>query len=180
MVRLLKVTLLMMGMILLFCAHGFAQQGKAIFEGKGNCWTCHGRDGRGTPLGPDLTAAAWLNTDGSVDSVRALIRAGVPRPKKYPAPMPAMGGARLSAAEINAVTEYVLSLRRTPPQAAATATTSWRAAPVGWYTASAERTYIVAEDGSCRQPGPGHEHGALGTRGRAHRRGRRGRGGARA
>jgi mono/diheme cytochrome c family protein len=115
MVRVLRISLLVVCLILLFCAQGFAQQGRSIFQGRGNCWTCHGREGRGTPLAPDLTAGVWLNTDGSVDSVRALIRTGVARPKKYPAPMPAMGGARLSAEEIEALTAYVLSLRPAPP-----------------------------------------------------------------
>lgn len=89
-----------------------AQQGKSVFESKGNCWTCHGRDGRGTPLGPDLTDGEWLHSDGSRDSVLVVIERGVPKPKRYPAPMPPMGGARLSRAELAAVTEYVASLRR--------------------------------------------------------------------
>lgn len=88
------------------------QQGRAVFEAKGNCWTCHGKEGRGTPLGPNLTDGEWLNIDGSLDSIRVVIRGGIAKPKKHPAPMPALGGAKLSAAEIEAVAAYVLTLSR--------------------------------------------------------------------
>lgn len=86
------------------------QPGRAIFEGKGNCWTCHGKDAKGGPLAPDLTDGEWLNVDGTAAAVRALIQKGVPQPKKHPAPMPPMGGASLSPEELDAVTAYVLSL----------------------------------------------------------------------
>jgi mono/diheme cytochrome c family protein len=85
--------------------------GRALYEGKGNCATCHGKDGRGTPLGPDLTDSVWLNVDGTEPSVAQLIRTGVLKPKQYPTPMPPMGGARLRAAEIEAIARYVVSLR---------------------------------------------------------------------
>jgi len=32
--------------------------GKAVFEGKGGCLSCHQVNGAGTPVGPDLSAAA--------------------------------------------------------------------------------------------------------------------------
>jgi mono/diheme cytochrome c family protein len=88
------------------------QRGRAIFEGKGNCWSCHGKEGRGTVLAPNLTDSEWLNVDGSAPAVRELIEKGVPRPVKHPAPMPPMGGAKLSGEELDAVTAYVLSLVR--------------------------------------------------------------------
>lgn len=86
------------------------QPGRAIFQGKGNCWTCHGKDAKGGPLAPDLTDGEWLNVDGTAAAVRALIQKGVPQPRKHPAPMPPMGGASLSPEELDAVTAYVLSL----------------------------------------------------------------------
>jgi cbb3-type cytochrome c oxidase subunit III len=89
---------------------GSQAAGKAIFEGKGNCATCHGREGKGTPLGPDLTDGEWLNASGSLEDLQMVIRQGVTKPKKFPAPMPAMGGARLSDDEIGAVARYVLEL----------------------------------------------------------------------
>jgi mono/diheme cytochrome c family protein len=86
--------------------------GQRVFEGKGACFTCHGREGRGTPIGPDLTDGDWIAFDEPPDSaaIEALVRAGVARPTRYPAPMPPMGGTRLSGAELGAVSAYVLSL----------------------------------------------------------------------
>jgi mono/diheme cytochrome c family protein len=84
--------------------------GQKIFQGKGLCHACHGKDARGTPLAPNLTDSEWLNVDGSLPAIVALVKAGVPKPLKYPAPMPPMGGAKLSKAEIDAVAAYVKSL----------------------------------------------------------------------
>lgn len=92
----------------------FAQQGKAVFEGKGNCWTCHGKNAKGTPLAPDLTDAEWLNVDGTLAAIRSLVVAGVAKPLRFPAPMPAMGGGKLSQGEIDAVAAYVFGLRNAP------------------------------------------------------------------
>jgi mono/diheme cytochrome c family protein len=89
------------------------EPGKAIFEGKGNCAICHGRDARGTPLGPDLTDGQWLQIPGTLESVESVIRAGVAKPKKFPGPMPPLGGARLRDAEVAAVARYVFSLNPT-------------------------------------------------------------------
>ncbi|HSH45308.1 MAG TPA: c-type cytochrome, partial [Longimicrobiales bacterium] len=36
------------------------EAGRALFQGRGSCFTCHGREGGGTPLGPDLTDEAWV------------------------------------------------------------------------------------------------------------------------
>jgi mono/diheme cytochrome c family protein len=91
------------------------QAGRSVFEGKGNCATCHGKDGKGTPLGPDLTDGEWLNVPaGTPEAIAALVRTGVAQPKKHPAPMPPMGGARLRPAEIDAVAQYVASFAPLP------------------------------------------------------------------
>lgn len=84
--------------------------GKAIFQGKGLCFACHGQDAKGTPLAPNLTDAEWLNIDGTLPAIIALIEKGVPKPLKHPAPMPPMGGAKLSRQEIEAVAAYVKEL----------------------------------------------------------------------
>jgi mono/diheme cytochrome c family protein len=91
--------------------------GQRVFEGKGACFTCHGREGRGTPLGPDLTDGDWIAFDQPPDSaaIEALVRSGVARSVRYPAPMPPMGGARLSRAELGAVAAYVVSLNSIGP-----------------------------------------------------------------
>jgi cbb3-type cytochrome c oxidase subunit III len=87
--------------------------GKAIFEGKGICHVCHGPDAKGTPLAPNLTDAEWLHSDGSLDGITKTIKAGVASPKKHPAPMPPLGGAQLTDAEVQAVARYVFSLSPT-------------------------------------------------------------------
>ncbi|HSJ32039.1 MAG TPA: c-type cytochrome [Longimicrobiales bacterium] len=84
--------------------------GQKIFQGKGLCYACHGKDARGTPLAPNLTDGEWLNIDGSLPAIVALIKSGVPKPVKHPAPMPPMGGAKLSKDEIDAVAAYVKGL----------------------------------------------------------------------
>ena len=89
-----------------------ADPGEAIFRGRGNCFTCHAPTATGTPLGPDLTDDVWTNFDRRPTraEVSALVKAGVPVPREHPAPMPPMGGGRLSAEEIDQVAAWVLSL----------------------------------------------------------------------
>jgi mono/diheme cytochrome c family protein len=84
--------------------------GRTIFLGKGTCSACHGTEGKGTMLAPDLTDDAWLNIDGSVAQIARVVKDGVAQPKQHPAPMPPMGGAQLTDAEIQAVAAYVKSL----------------------------------------------------------------------
>jgi glucose/arabinose dehydrogenase/mono/diheme cytochrome c family protein len=74
------------------------------------CAGCHGSDGKGSPLGPDLTSGQWIWGDGSLAAITHTIAVGVPRPKKYGAPMPPMGGAQLSQPELSAVAAYVWAL----------------------------------------------------------------------
>lgn len=81
--------------------------GKKIFLGKGNCATCHGQDLKGGPLGPNLTDGEWLNIDGSQAAIEKTVKQGVMQPKKHPAPMPPMGGAKLNEKEVQAVAEFV-------------------------------------------------------------------------
>jgi mono/diheme cytochrome c family protein len=97
--------------------HGLEAQdtaGKAIYMGKGLCQACHGPDGKGTALAPDLTDKEWLHADGTVATVAKVVKEGVAQPKKHPAPMPPMGGAQLTDAEIQAVSQYVVSLSPKP------------------------------------------------------------------
>jgi mono/diheme cytochrome c family protein len=143
--RLLRIVLILSATASATGVEAHAQQGAKLFEAKGNCWTCHGRDGRGTPLAPDLTDGQWLNIDGSLDSIRSIIRVGVARPKKYPAPMPAMGGARLSQAEIDALAHYVLALSDTarPATTAVGAATRDRVGSCGQHAFTVERSHCV-------------------------------------
>ncbi len=85
-------------------------EGRRIFTGAGNCYTCHGPDAKGTALAPDLHAHKWLNISGSYESIDSLVAAGVPHPKEHPAPMPAKGGANLNADQVCDVAAYVYSI----------------------------------------------------------------------
>jgi mono/diheme cytochrome c family protein len=84
--------------------------GRQIFTGRGNCATCHGANGKGGPLAPNLTDTTWLDTNGSYAGIAGLVKSGVPQPKQHPAPMPPTGGANLSAIQVCAVAGYVYSL----------------------------------------------------------------------
>ncbi len=87
--------------------------GNRIYHGEiggASCTGCHGADGSGTPLGPDLTDKQWLWSDGGVDGIAATITKGVAQPKQYRAPMPPMGGAQLSADQVSALAAYVWGL----------------------------------------------------------------------
>ena len=85
-------------------------QGQQIFASTGNCFTCHGPDGKGTTLAPDLTDSEWINVSGMYDDIANVVRTGVATPKQYPAPMPAMGGASLNDDQVKQVAGYVWSL----------------------------------------------------------------------
>jgi mono/diheme cytochrome c family protein len=87
--------------------------GARIYRGEvasAPCAGCHGTDGKGSPLGPDLTSSKWLWGDGSLPSITQIIATGVPKPKEYGAPMPPMGGADLTSSEVSAVAAYVWAL----------------------------------------------------------------------
>jgi mono/diheme cytochrome c family protein len=61
-------------------------------------------------VGPDLTGKRWLWGDGSYKGIAATITRGVPAPKNYRSPMPAMGGAQLSPEQVSALAAYVWGL----------------------------------------------------------------------
>jgi mono/diheme cytochrome c family protein len=87
--------------------------GERIFHGQaegGTCAGCHGSNGKGTPLGSDLTNGKWLWGDGSIGSITRIIADGVPNPKEHTGVMPPMGGAQLSGSDVAAVAAYVWAL----------------------------------------------------------------------
>jgi glucose/arabinose dehydrogenase/mono/diheme cytochrome c family protein len=87
--------------------------GARIYSGQvggATCTGCHGQDAKGTPLGPNLTDAKWLWSDGSYPGIAKTITDGVPQPKNYRSPMPPMGGTQLTADQVNAVAAYLWSL----------------------------------------------------------------------
>jgi glucose/arabinose dehydrogenase len=87
--------------------------GARIYRGEvggASCTGCHGEAGQGSPLGPPLNGNKWLWSDGSVAGIRKSIVDGVPKPKRYRSPMPAMGGAQLTPEQVSAITAYIYSL----------------------------------------------------------------------
>lgn len=87
--------------------------GKRIFEGKGLCWSCHGKAGEGA-LGPTtaLVGKAWLHSKGTLPEIVALVKSGLDAEKtKVGSAMPPKGGSRITDAEVEQVAAYVLSLR---------------------------------------------------------------------
>jgi glucose/arabinose dehydrogenase/cytochrome c5 len=74
------------------------------------CTGCHGDSGQGSPLGPPLTSKKFVWSDGSYAGIKKTIIEGVPQPKNYRSPMPAMGGAQLTPDQVSALAAYVWSL----------------------------------------------------------------------
>ena len=92
--------------------------GDRIYHGEvggATCTGCHGANGAGTALGPNLTDAQWLWGDGSYGGIAKTITAGVSEPKQYRAPMPPMGGAELTPDQVSAVAAYVWGLSHRAP-----------------------------------------------------------------
>ncbi|MHC5027306.1 MAG: c-type cytochrome [Planctomycetota bacterium] len=81
---------------------------------RGGCTLCHGSNGSGGPLGPNLRDGTWSNCDGSVEGIRAVLISGVPLDKMvggpWPTPMPPATDLIKDAAEIDALAVYVKSM----------------------------------------------------------------------
>ena len=86
--------------------------GQKIYAGPGLCSACHGPQAKGiNGLGPNLTDAEWLHSNGTYDALVAQITAGVPANKsKSGVAMPPKGGSALTDAQVRAVAAYVWSL----------------------------------------------------------------------
>jgi mono/diheme cytochrome c family protein len=65
---------------------------------------------------PRLSGGQWLQISGALAEIDSVNRKGVVKPKKYPAPMPPLGGTRLRDAGIAAVAQYVFDLNRATAQ----------------------------------------------------------------
>lgn len=86
--------------------------GQKIYAGPGLCSACHGPQAKGiNGLGPNLTDAEWLHSNGTYEALVVQITAGVPANKsKSGVAMPAKGGAALTETQLRAVAAYVWSL----------------------------------------------------------------------
>jgi mono/diheme cytochrome c family protein len=90
--------------------------GRKLFEGKGLCFSCHGKNGEGV-LSPStrLAGRPLSHTKVTVTGVAELIKTGVDSAHSTSGQvMPSRGGSRLSDAEVEAVAWYVLELQRRP------------------------------------------------------------------
>ena len=84
-----------------------------LFEGKGLCFSCHGKNGEGM-LGPNtrLAGRPLVHAKPTVAAVAELIKTGVDSAHSTSGQaMPARGGSRLSDADVDAVAQYVLELQ---------------------------------------------------------------------
>ena len=85
-------------------------QGDSIFHSKGNCYACHGANAQGV-VGPNLTDAEWIHSDGSYDAIVKQVTTGVPQNEsKSGIMMPPKGGSSITDDEVKAVAAYVYSL----------------------------------------------------------------------
>ncbi len=76
----------------------------------GVCAVCHGADAEGTQLGPPFRDAQWVHSDGTVDGIEEVVRAGIARPRDFPVPMPPMGGGAFDDEQVRALSTYVYAL----------------------------------------------------------------------
>ena len=85
-------------------------EGRVLFNARATCSACHGADGVGSQLAPNLADDVWLSSDGSYADIMNVIDAGVLEPKEYPGLMLPRGGMSLSDEEVSALAAYVWSL----------------------------------------------------------------------
>ena len=89
--------------------------GDSLFHSKGNCYACHGANAQGA-VGPNLTDAEWLHSDGSYEAIVKQITTGVTAEEsKSKIPMPPKGGSQITDDEVKAVAAYVYSLSHKKP-----------------------------------------------------------------
>jgi mono/diheme cytochrome c family protein len=87
--------------------------GDSLFHGligATSCQACHGPDGKGGTVAPDLTDSTWIHSDGSYGAIYKQIETGVMQPKQYLGVMPPFGGAPLTPDKHRAVAAYVFRL----------------------------------------------------------------------
>lgn len=89
-------------------------RGKASFTGSNNCVKCHQAGGRGGRRGPNLADDEWLHCDGSIEGIKKVILAGVPKNKlknkAYPFAMNAATNLASNDKDLADLAAYVHSL----------------------------------------------------------------------
>ncbi|HEY4320033.1 MAG TPA: c-type cytochrome [Gemmatimonadales bacterium] len=92
-------------------------RGKTLFDGRGLCFSCHGKGGEGV-LGPTtkLVGRVLTHTKALAPEIAALIRSGVDSSHSTSGQlMPPRGGSRISDDDVAAVAAYVMVLRQNHP-----------------------------------------------------------------
>jgi mono/diheme cytochrome c family protein len=85
-------------------------EGRSLFTGEGICYTCHGMDGEGGPLAPNLQDPEWIWSDGSYDQIVRQVMVGIPEPEQFPGIMLPKGGTAITDEQVQAVAAYVWTL----------------------------------------------------------------------
>lgn len=85
-------------------------EGRILFNARATCSACHGVNGKGGQLAPNLADNVWLNSDGSYAGIIEVIEAGVLEPKEYPGLMLPRGGLGLSDDEVGSLAAFIWSL----------------------------------------------------------------------
>ena len=85
-------------------------EGRILFNARATCSACHGANGEGGQLAPNLADDVWLNSDGSYAGIVEVIEAGVLEPKEYPGLMLPRGGMGLSDEEVSSLAAFIWSL----------------------------------------------------------------------
>lgn len=86
------------------------ETGKGLFHGAALCANCHGQNGAGSGIAPNLADKTWLHSDGSFAAIEKQINDGVPAPKESMIPMLPKGGSGITADQAKAVAAYVYTL----------------------------------------------------------------------
>ncbi len=94
-------------------------RGKALFQGRGTCFSCHGMQGEGM-LGPTTVLNGnkpkWLHHDGSIAGIIKVITGGIDAEHSTSGQeMPPKGGSKLTDEQVAQVAAYVWSLHQTKP-----------------------------------------------------------------
>ena len=85
-------------------------EGRALFTGEGICYTCHGMNGEGGPLAPNLQDSEWIWVDGSYGQIVQQVMVGIPEPEQFAGIMLPKGGTAITDEQVQAVAAYVWTL----------------------------------------------------------------------
>ena len=88
-------------------------RGKELYN-QDACVLCHGEDGKGSAMAPDLTDDEWLHSTGDLEGIRRTVWFGVSKEmmkdKSREFAMDPGGGLELDGEDLNAVAAYAWSL----------------------------------------------------------------------